>query len=101
MPAEHARRLAVFAGLLEAARHARNLAIVDALRAGAGVREVAKAVGLSSSQVQKIGHDMGWPDDLDRAKWAKAHEEFLYGTVEQRAEIARLIEQLVEQPRDR
>lgn len=35
-------------------------AVVDALKAGGSVREVAKLSGLSGTTVQKYGHTHGW-----------------------------------------
>jgi transposase len=45
-----------------AAKIERDAAMVAALRAGASLREVAKAAGMSMSQTQTISKAGGWPD---------------------------------------
>lgn len=47
-------------------RKERDEVIVNALRAGGSIREVADRVGLSHRQVLDIGHDHGWPPDDER-----------------------------------
>lgn len=60
---------------LEAAKVERDAAMVGALKAGASVREVAAAAGMSVTQVQKIGHRDGWPTPAQKKKWAAEQAE--------------------------
>lgn len=39
----------------------RDLLIVEALRLGCSLRDVARAAGLGPSRVQQIGKEHGWP----------------------------------------
>lgn len=63
---EHARRIAEAVQELESATAKRDVAVADALKAGASVREVAAAAGTSVTQAQKIGQDNGWPTAAQR-----------------------------------
>lgn len=72
---EHATRILRAVQALADAKVERDAAMVDALKAGASVREVAGAAGMSVTQVQKIGHANGWPTPTQKLQWAAEHRE--------------------------
>lgn len=56
--------------------------VVDALKAGGSVREVAEATGMSTHTIRVWGSSSGWPTEAQRAVWAAAkakREEFTEG----------------------
>lgn len=77
------------------ARQERDELIVQALRAGAGLRTVASIVGMSYSSVREIGLKNGWPDEKEtrrrkaerdaaeerRAAWAEFEAAWLRGEI--------------------
>lgn len=72
---EHARRIVEAVQALEAACAERDVAMADALKAGASVREVAAAAGTGVTQAQKIGEDNGWPTAAQHRQWNEANAE--------------------------
>lgn len=72
---EHAARIFRAVEALAAARVERDDAMVDALKAGASVREVAAAAGMSVRQTQTIGHANGWPTPAQKKRWADEQAE--------------------------
>jgi hypothetical protein len=69
VPPEQAEKLAKVSGVVRAAYEMRDQAIVEALKAGGGIRAVAEAVGLSPGAVLRVAQAHGWPGDDDRARW--------------------------------
>jgi transposase len=61
-----AARLRELAAAVEDAQAAYRAAVVDALRAGASVREVSRTTGLSTSTIQIWAREHGWPGEGDR-----------------------------------
>lgn len=72
---EHATRIFRAVEALEAAKIERDQAMTDALKAGASVREVAAAAGMSDRQTQTIGHANGWPTPAQKKRWADDQAE--------------------------
>lgn len=58
---------------LESADTAFKQSVVDALKAGASVREIQLALGLSAPTIVKWGHAGGWPTPEQRAGWIDGH----------------------------
>lgn len=66
--AEGARIIAALASR-DTAQEEVELAIADALKAGASVRELAAFTGLSGTTIQKYGKAHGWPSEAQREAW--------------------------------
>jgi hypothetical protein len=75
VPPELAKRLRLTAAVLADAKAMRDEAIVDALKAGGSMREVANLVGISQATVGSIGHKGGWPTEEQRAAWQSAKDQ--------------------------
>ena len=74
----------------KAARAHRDALIVEALRAGAGLRAVGECIDLSHAAVAEIAKTVGWPD----AKELKRREDEARARREWREQLDRDIEQL-------
>lgn len=74
MPPEHAQRILAARAARDDADQAYRTAVVDALKAGASVREVAKVAGLSTNTVDRWGREGGWPTAAQKKAWDAARE---------------------------
>jgi transposase len=84
-PDDAAARLVAAMDGMKSALVERDQAVADALKAGGSVREVAAITGRSTTTIQKIGHDNGWPTPAMKRKWAEEKAR--------RGEWMRLVEQ--------
>ena len=69
-----ARLVAAMQGVKDAYTE-RDQAVADALKAGGSVREVAAITGMSTTTIQKLGHDNGWPSEAQKRRWAAEKAE--------------------------
>lgn len=67
VPPEHAARIHAAIAGKEAADTELRESVVDALKAGASVREVMKVSGLANDTVQRWGREGGWPTPQQKA----------------------------------
>lgn len=88
VPPATAKALAKAQADYKAAREHRDQVIVAALRAGAGLRSVGEAVGLSYTQVSDLAKAAGWPD----AKELKRREDEARKRRQEREQLDRDIE---------
>lgn len=75
VPEPWASKLVEVQQRLKATRVERNETIVEALKAGGSIREVADLIGLNHRQVLEIGHAAGWPPDDERARRAEERRQ--------------------------
>lgn len=75
IPPDNANRLAAARDAKEAADDEFRSAVVDALKAGGSIREVAQLAAISTRTVQDWGHAGGWPTTEQKAARAKAREK--------------------------
>lgn len=71
VPPEHLQRIRTLQQLASETEEQLHAAVAEALKAGASVRELAKAAGLSTTTVQKWGREHGWPTEQQKAAWEK------------------------------